>query len=59
MPDDLPPSARTDLYGQRTLPRDVELPGDPPALRRWLAQQRRARIMRESGPRQDESGDDP
>ena len=40
--------------GPRAYPRDVELPGDPPALRRHLAQLRRERIMREAGERVDD-----
>lgn len=40
-------SAGTD--GPRAYPRDVELPGDPLPLKRYLAQLRRERIMRESG----------
>jgi len=45
--------------GSRILPRDAELPGDPLPLRRWLAQQRRDRIMRQTGHDQDDGGDDP
>ena len=54
-----PPPPLTDLFGQPALPRDVELPGDPLPLRRWLAQQRRQRTMQDSGERLDDRGDDP
>ena len=37
------------LDGPRAYPRDVELPGDPLPLRRYLARLRRERVMREHG----------
>lgn len=47
--------------GQRILPRDVELPGDPLPLRRHLAQVRRERLRREAELERDrdDGGDDP
>lgn len=50
-------------YGQRALPPDAELPGDPLPLRRHLAQVRRERLRREAElereRQRDEGGDDP
>ena len=57
-----PPTAPpTGPYGQRALPRDVELPGDPMPLRRHLAQLRRERLRHEAEleREQAEGGDDP
>jgi hypothetical protein len=51
--------------GQRILPPDAELPGDPPALRRHLAQLRRERTRREAEAQREaerqqaDGGDDP
>jgi hypothetical protein len=59
MPASTPAAQPTGPYGQQALPRDVELPGDPLPLRRWLAQQRLQRIRSESDWDRDEGGDDP
>lgn len=51
--------------GQRILPRDVELPGDPLPLRRHLAQlrlertRRETEAQREAERQRDDGGDDP
>jgi hypothetical protein len=57
----LPAAQATSPYGQRALPRDVELPGDPMPLRRHLAQLRRERLRHEAEleRERDDGGDDP
>jgi len=63
MPTDATAAQATGPYGQRALPRDVELPGDPMPLRRHLAQLRRERLRREAElereRERDDGGDDP